>query len=410
MKERLSAAVQANLDWFQNSGVMRPADGFWGVAERLLVVDGNAALERIRQSFPLQTRLDGRIVAVEHRRADCAAETALLFELAAAHFGRPEYRDIARNLIGFMLDRSNMRYRAPESERHGLWAWAMQNYPAAYTDDNAWVGTVFLLLSRRGYPELEEPGLAIADAMFRHLSVYLDYLDVHGRDAEYKEIMAGTRLNPHWFGLVTMALAWAYRFNRNPEYVNLIRRYYALVPGGPPSWDRDCRVEDPVLKWSVSEYAYLTLTAAIVARTFADPAFTAVAAEAADILLSRQTAAGNFVSNHYEAPKGTQFADLIYTQNWATLGLLHTVKLFPEQPQYRVALDRSLALLLRIQDRSESPYFHGCWRGMFDCATNDWGGGDRYEGGQNSIYSGWTNAPVSIALLCELTGGSLFPE
>ena len=52
-----------------------------------------------------------------------------------------------------------------------------------------------------------------------------------------------------------------------------------------------------------------------------------------------------------------------------------------------------------IQDTDPSPLCNGCWRGMFDLNTRQWGGGNRFEGGAASIYSGWTNAPISVALL-----------
>ena len=44
---------------------------------------------------------------------------------------------------------------------------------------------------------------------------------------------------------------------------------------------------------------------------------------------------------------------------------------------------------------------------MFDMNTGTWGGGDRYEGGAGSIYSGWTNAPIAIAFANEALGISL---
>jgi len=44
---------------------------------------------------------------------------------------------------------------------------------------------------------------------------------------------------------------------------------------------------------------------------------------------------------------------------------------------------------------------------MYDCQAGEWGGGNRFEGGRGSIYSGWTNAPVSMAFLLELTGSDL---
>jgi hypothetical protein len=66
-----------------------------------------------------------------------------------------------------------------------------------------------------------------------------------------------------------------------------------------------------------------------------------------------------------------------------------------------------MGLLLKIQDKSPEKHLHGCWRGMYDLKTKSWGGGDRFEGGANSIYSGWTNAPISIVTAFELLGKSL---
>ena len=35
---------------------------------------------------------------------------------------------------------------------------------------------------------------------------------------------------------------------------------------------------------------------------------------------------------------------------------------------------------------------------MFDLTTRQWGGGNHYEGGADSIYTGWTNAPIGWSL------------
>ena len=64
-------------------------------------------------------------------------------------------------------------------------------------------------------------------------------------------------------------------------------------------------------------------------------------------------------------------------------------------------------LLLSIQDRSDSDFFRGCWRGMYDLTTRSWGGGNCFEGGAGSIYTGWTNAPISLGLLLESRRSSL---
>lgn len=80
-----------NLNWFQNSGVMIPESGIWGVAERVAVTNGNEAIEIMKNSFPAWMQYDGYCV-IEQRRADCNFETAWLFLLAGA--GRSERRSI----------------------------------------------------------------------------------------------------------------------------------------------------------------------------------------------------------------------------------------------------------------------------------------------------------------------------
>jgi hypothetical protein len=47
---------------------------------------------------------------------------------------------------------------------------------------------------------------------------------------------------------------------------------------------------------------------------------------------------------------------------------------------------------------------------MYDMVNGCWGGGDCHEGGANSIYTGWTNAPICSALLMEYAGRSMFDD
>jgi len=178
---------------------------------------------------------------------------------------------------------------------------------------------------------------------------------------------------------------------------------------GPPKTDRYAGLSRRGLPWSLSEYAYLALTASISARQFGGTATREAARTAAEILLGAQQVGGNFPAEHGESPAGEHLVDLIYTQNWATLGLQHAASLFGEE-RYADAARKSLHLLARIQDASESPYFNGCWRGMYDMEKNEWGGGDHYEGGAGSIYTGWTNAPIGMAFLFSENRASLFTQ
>ena len=332
MKAQLTNSVKSNLKWFRQSGIMRPEDGFWGVAERIAAVPPGCAREQIDKSFHIQTPIDENTVILEHRRADCCAETAMMFELAAQAFDNPEYHEIAVNIVDFMTKRSGLRVMDEDSPKNNLWRWAMPDYKVCWTDDNSWVTICLLFLAENSFPELKSLALATAEAIFRHMEDYITYMENGGREKRYEaEVMAGSLLNPHWMGLVTIALSWAYAHNRNSAYYNLIKRYYGMVNDGPPEYDVSSSVKNSEYKWSVSEYAYLTLAGSIAARTFEDASFKELAQNAADILLKKQFATGHFASNHYEAPEGEHFADLIYTQNWATLGLQHIALLFPER-------------------------------------------------------------------------------
>ena len=48
---RIAEAARRNLKWFERSGVMDPADGGWGVAERLSVAE-DPALKKMLNEFP----------------------------------------------------------------------------------------------------------------------------------------------------------------------------------------------------------------------------------------------------------------------------------------------------------------------------------------------------------------------
>ena len=130
---------------------------------------------------------------------------------------------------------------------------------------------------------------------------------------------------------------------------------------------------------------------------------------AADVLVSHQSTLGHYAAEHDEAPIAPHLADLIYTQNWATLGLYHAWKLFGDE-RYRISFQSSLDFLARIQDRSPDPIFAGCWRGMYDTQSGQWGGGEQFEGVARSIYSGWTNAPIAWSFLFDRFEQGLFAE
>ncbi len=405
------SVVQRNLQWFRNSGIMRPGDGFWGVGERIVITADNEALEQIARVFHCQTQLAPEAVVLEHRRADCNFQVALLFDLAAEALGDPSCKTVADNLVSYLVHRSGLRHVGENDPTRDLWGWSNPlSSQDCWTDDNAWVITLLLVLAQRGRPELKEPGIAAGRALNRLLRPVVEPLGQHGPDVPLENPpLHGTNLSPHWLGLVTMALAHASAVDPATDYAELVTAYYTHAAAGPAKCEAKTRAPTSTgLPWTMSEYGYLALAGSVAARQFELPAARDAARVAANALISHQHDTGHFPAEYAEAPTAPHLADLIYTQNWATLGLYHAWLLFDREPAYRRALDRSLAFLARIQGAGGAVWLDGCWRGLYDTRADGWGGGNRWEGGQGSIYSGWTNAPIALAFLFDLTGESLF--
>lgn len=405
------SVVRRNLQWFRNSGIMRPDDGFRGVGERVVVTADNPALEQINRAFYCQTRLTPDVVVLEHRRADCNLQAALLFDLAAETLEDPSCKTVANNLVDYLVHRSGLRRLGETDPARDLWGWSNPlSSQDCWTDDNAWVTTLLLVLARRGRPELTRAGVAAGRALNRVLRPVVEHLRQHGKDVPITNAtLHGANLSPHWLGLVTMALAHAAAADPQTDYAEFASAYYECAIEGPPKYEAVARAPTSTgLPWTVSEYGYLALAASVAARQFELSAARGAARVAANALVTHQQDTGHFPAEHAEAPTAPHVADLVYTQNWATLGLYHAWLLFDGEPAYRRALDRSLEFLARIQDASGETWSDGCWRGLYDTRVGAWGGGSCWEGGQDSIYSGWTNAPIALAFLFDLSGESLF--
>ena len=398
--ESMIAAVRRNLEWFKRSGVMVPPDGSWGVAERLSVADG-AALEMMLREYPAWTRTPEAYV-LEQRRADCNFETALLFLYAGECEVEPEARKTGESILDFLYFRSGLLNRYDKRFPSGSWNWSHIRWEGViYFDDNAWCVFIPLVIAKR-YPELDAKydltkwALTLADELFTamHRTFGVENPKEPGTWGDPECRWRGRYELPHWGSLATTALSRAYRIKPTPAWRDEVRRYHDYVAGA---------LDD----FTVSEHAYALIGAAEAYRAFGEQADRDLAERAANRILSKlDPATGNIPAEHYEAPKGRHLVDTIYTLNWSFLALQMAAKLTNSEAVAE-AEKKQAELLLSIQDRSDSEFFRGCWRGMFDLNARNWGGGNCYEGGAGSIYTGWTNAPISLGLLLESRKSSL---
>ena len=391
--KKLKESLRMTEQWFRNSGVMLPSDGMWGVAERVLLTHGNETSEKTLNAFPAWTPFKDHCI-VEQRRADCNLETAFLFLKLHEIFGDQACYDTAENILSFLYFRSGLLNRFGDKSIVGAWDWShIKRTHNIYFDDDAWMAALALKIARK-YPklnrrfEMKKWALLLADLMADALPRYL----INPNEKEEGFSWLGNAKQPHWGSLVCMALAEASRVDPKPEYCAVIDSYNRFLSekGG---------------SLTVSEFGYALMGCTAAYRALKDESSLKTARFFADkIVAAMNPENGSLPSEHYEAPSGKGLADTIYTLNWAMLGLQNMAAI---DDRYSAPLEKMLSLLLKIQDRTRKKHLYGCWRGMFDLETGKWGGGDRFEGGANSIYTGWTNAPIAWAVAFTLQKSNL---
>ncbi len=394
MKDSLSA-VRANMRWFRESGVMIPASGEWGVAERVAVLAGNSSAEQILRTFPAWT-LHGDCAIVEQRRSDCCFEAALLFLLAAEVTGSAEDRKTAENILDFLYFRSGLLNRSYEGLPAGVWNWTHICWCTSFWfDDNGWVAALQILIGLR-YPELDRKyqcvqwGTTLARELLTAFNRTFDpaRLEEPENVNDPEKQFAGKLSLPHWGMPPVCAFLAAYVVEKDPVYREPVKRYadYVLKRAGD---------------FNSSELSYALIGMPLAAELFPEePVFAELCDKLAANLVGKAASSGtgNLPAEHYETPNGAHLVDTIYTANWALLGFVNLAG-WSKRPEHWQAAHELAQLLTDIQDTSGEPAYRGCWRGMFDLKAGTWGGGNCYEGGAGSIYTGWTNAPIAIGLL-----------
>ena len=310
----MKSALLKNLHWFENSGVMLPKDGLWGVAERVAVVKDNEAIEKMYAAFVAWTP-HGDHSIIEQRRADCNFQTAYLYLLASEIFADEKYYKIAVNLLDFLYYRSGLLWRNEKEYPQGSWNWShIKRSSDVYFDDESWC--VFLQLEiAKHHPELDQKyemthwAMILADQLAEGATRVMrserekdDWVDLE------KKIWLGRLQLPHWGSLTVMALARAYQEAQKQEYLDFIQEYDAYLNEKPE-------------QFNVSEFTYAVIGNCAAFRYTGDTRYLESARLFGDLVLGKMRENGNIPAEHYEAPCGEHLVDTIYTANWALIGL-----------------------------------------------------------------------------------------
>lgn len=359
--DKITRSLEKSLSWFLNSGVM-PDEGKNGVAERIILTRSNPALEKVRDNFPDLTEGDGFWI-VENRRADCCFETALLFLLAGRKLENKFYTSTGENILEYLFEKTTMF-------QGNLWNWhAKMQTPAFWYDDNGWVAAIELFIGQN-FPELDKKydltargrksALLLGESLLKHLNSSQPVK--HGSWPD--DLLWGEPRQPHWGAPVCVALMLAGEFE-------IVRQYHQW---GAKNWRQ----------FGISEWAYALISSAVGGK-LGDEYLKAESLKIFDYLKKHEKN-GILPSEHCEAPAGEALADLIYTLNWYLPGL--SLVCGGREDFYRL---RDFMISIQNPD--------GSWQGMYDITRGTWSGGDLFEGGANSIYTGWTNTVIAMCML-----------
>ncbi|RIH62961.1 hypothetical protein D1164_22365 [Mariniphaga sediminis] len=366
------------------------------------------------------------------RRGDCNAETAMALACAGKVLKKPEYSKIAENILDFYLIESDAmkgEYGNPNHGAYGLIPWGISNYSwyrASYGDDNARfllgaLTTSALSGSERWDSLLMKSMIALlrttGKSGFRGSRIDIPDFEENGWRHYYERDIK--HYSPHFEAYVWACMLWAY--HKTGDQIFLERTEKAIkenMQKYPEGW-----------QWTngiAQEKARMLLPIAWLVRVKDTPESRDMLYRIVDDLLKLQDTCGaireelgNLEMGKYPPPQnneaygtteapliaqnGDKVSDLLYTTNFAFLGL-HEAYYATNDPKIKKAVDKLTEFLCRIQVVSEKhPEIDGGWMRAFDYGRYEhWGSNADHGWGAWAIESGWTQGwIVSILALRE---------
>jgi len=428
-------ALRRAAEWYYNSKLLVHPD--WkdlfekgaaspdGVAAwpGVSVAAGDGSLGLL-EGFSSAIDYQGRNLVRYWQRADCTAESAFAMALAGNVLNDTRSATTAENLLNFLYVSSPLAQgpRAnPDSPSYGLlgWATASPQVDIYYGDDNArallaTIGAAALLKSDK-YDESVVSGLLAnfrtsGKYGFREDSISEENLQKNG----WRHYFDGESLvyAPHYQAYLWACYLWAYHKTGYQPFLERAKTAIAMTMDTyPEKW-----------RWTngiQQERARMLLPLAWLVRVEDTPKHREWLERMAKDLLALQDDSGAIREelgppgqgqlpppsshNEYgrsEAPliqkNGDQACDLLYTTNFAFLGLHEAAAATGDAP-YADAENKLAQFLCRAQIKSVlHPELDGGWFRAFDFRRWDFWGSDSDAGwGAWSIESGWTQAWIS---------------
>lgn len=419
-------AVLRGARWYDTSGMITGPranpDGSQGIREAIL------------SNF----KPDGTQVLGEAIRGDCTTESAMALAFASRLGNDRRYADIVFRALNFYLFESDARKKErgdPDNGNYGLIAWGISSpawYKANYGDDNARVMLATLAASALLKTDRwDEPMMMCLLANLRTTgrsgfrTGRLDVGPLTANGWEHYFNRAPVNPHPHFESYLWACYLWAY--NQTGDELFLQRATSALnvtmarFPDRMP-WTNGLAQEKArlvlPLAWLVrvndTQEARAMLTRATDALIALQAPCGAIAEEVGDPRLGqypppRSNEAYGSTEASLIAANGDPVADLLYTVNFAFLGL-HEAAAATGDPGVMRAEDRLAEFLCRIQVSSAGlPQVDGGWFRAFDFKRwEPWASNADSGWGAWAIESGWTQGWIMSVLAMREMGTSLW--
>ena len=442
-------ALKRGLQWFEESRLV--VDKSWDKqAERRRTDDqdgvgpmpgkhwktGTGALG-ILEGFSSRIAMDGTQSVRYHRRSDCIAESAMAFAFQSDVYGSTYSASVADELLDYLFFKSPMSQgpRAkPKHPSYGLLGWSAS--PASegiyYGDDNAraMLGTMATaVLLRKG--KWNEPLLRCLLANlrttgsqgFRHHSLKEASLSQKGWEGYERE--AFVDLWPHYGAYLWACFLRAYALTGYEPFLQKTRKAITLMMENYPqgwSWTNGFQQERARMLLPLSWLLRLEETP--THRKWLQTLLMDLLKGQADCGAIREEL-GQEGKGSYGPPNsnetygeseatllhenGDPVCDLLYTTNFAFLGLHEAARVLKE-PSYQEAEDRLAHFLCRIQIRSLTHQeLDSGWFRAFDFERwEHWGSNADVGWGAWCIQTGWSQSWICAVLALRHLNTSLW--
>jgi len=370
---------------------------------------------------------EGHQLPRPHVRTDCLAEAAMVFALDWKTTGNPRSRAVARSILEYTW---SFQYSDPNAEAYGLVDWA-KGLGVFYGDDNARVilptlATIQIL----GEDKWDERVVRCILANFRTTGQLgfredrIDMPDLNKNGWRHYYDKNTLSLTPHYQAYLWACFIWMSSIAGNDDLLMRAESAIRTTMNAYPKW-----------RWSnglSQETSRMLLPLAFLLRAKDKPQYHEWLDKMTEELLSQQQPRGAIAERvgdpkdgHYPPPSsnesygtteapviqqnGDPAADLLYTQNFAFLGL-HEAAAATDGDKYRRAEDKLAEFLCRIQSRSQThPYLDGCWMRSFDYEKWEyWGSSSDLGWGAWCVESGWMNTWISSVFAMRALDRTLF--